>query len=421
MADLLWQKPGVAVDAKIQTFLAGDDVILDREFFLYDVAASKAHAQGLENIGILDTAERTDLQRELDVLAEDFRSGAFVLDERFEDCHSAIEARLTERLGDAGRKIHTGRSRNDQILVATRLWLKDKLSASWANCAARSRPSRSTVPKRRRTCRCRATRTCSARWCPRRACGGPAGPKPSSTTRTRAADTFALVDANPLGTAAGYGVNLPLDRATMRRTRWAFARMQISPMYAQLSRGKFELAALEALEQRDARPAPPRMGPVACSPVREYSFVATACAIHDRQLDHAEQAQSRCHRTDARYVRQRGRRAHRDRAAAVAAVAATTATCRSARAPSSTASARGWARCRCCPTCCATWTGTPTACARHWSRRCTRPTSRWILRSRACRSAMRTSRRPTPRAGPKAIRRRAWRRAHRRAGQGTCD
>jgi len=127
MADLLWQKPGVAVDAKIQTFLAGDDVILDREFFLYDVQASKAHAQGLENIGILTATERTDLQRELDVLADDFRSGAFVLDERFEDCHSAIEARLTERLGDAGRKIHTGRSRNDQILVATRLWLKDKL------------------------------------------------------------------------------------------------------------------------------------------------------------------------------------------------------------------------------------------------------------------------------------------------------
>ncbi|HAU81378.1 MAG TPA: argininosuccinate lyase, partial [Stenotrophomonas sp.] len=69
MADLLWQKPGVAVDAKIQTFLAGDDVILDREFFLYDVAASKAHAQGLENIGILGNDERVGLQRELDVLA----------------------------------------------------------------------------------------------------------------------------------------------------------------------------------------------------------------------------------------------------------------------------------------------------------------------------------------------------------------
>ena len=127
MTNLLWQKPGVAVDAKIQTFLAGDDVILDREFFLHDIQASTAHAEGLQHIGILSADELGALKRELAILAEDFRSGSFVLDEQYEDCHSAIEARLTERLGDAGRKIHTGRSRNDQILVATRLWLKDKL------------------------------------------------------------------------------------------------------------------------------------------------------------------------------------------------------------------------------------------------------------------------------------------------------
>ena len=127
MADLLWQKPGVAVDAQIQTFLAGDDVILDREFFLHDIAASAAHAQGLQHIGILGADELAGLLRELEVLAQDFREGRFVLDARYEDGHSAIEARLTERLGDAGRKIHTGRSRNDQILVATRLWLKEKL------------------------------------------------------------------------------------------------------------------------------------------------------------------------------------------------------------------------------------------------------------------------------------------------------
>lgn len=128
MSTLLWQKPGVTVDAQIQRFLAADDVQLDREFFLYDIGASLAHAQGLQQIGILSADELTAITRELAQLAEDFRAGVFVLDARYEDGHSAIEARLTERLGDAGRKIHTGRSRNDQILVATRLWLKEKLA-----------------------------------------------------------------------------------------------------------------------------------------------------------------------------------------------------------------------------------------------------------------------------------------------------
>src|SRR5690606_19467008 len=126
--DLLWQKPGVTVDAEIQRFLAGDDVLLDREFFLHDIQASTAHAEGLQHIGILSADELAGLKRELAALAEDFRAGRFVLDERYEDGHAAIEARLPERLGDAGRKIHTGRSRNDQILVATRLWLKEKLA-----------------------------------------------------------------------------------------------------------------------------------------------------------------------------------------------------------------------------------------------------------------------------------------------------
>ena len=128
MSDLLWQKPGVEIDARVQAFLAGDDVVLDREFFLHDIAASRAHAEGLQRIGLLPAGELEAIAAELDALAADFRSGAFVLDQRYEDGHSAIEARLVERLGDAGKRIHAGRSRNDQVLVATRLWLKDRLA-----------------------------------------------------------------------------------------------------------------------------------------------------------------------------------------------------------------------------------------------------------------------------------------------------
>lgn len=245
MTNLLWQKPGVAVDAKIQSFLAGDDVILDREFFLHDIAASKAHAQGLQHIGILSPQELDGLSEQLDLLAEDFRGGAFVLDEQYEDCHSAIEARLTERLGDAGRKIHTGRSRNDQILVATRLWLKDKLqrvatlSAEIAKVALDRAQAEAELPVPGYTHIQRAVVSSAGMWWAGWA-------EAFIDNAVRATDTLQLVDSNPLGTAAGYGVNLPLDRAHTT-AELGFARLQVSPIYAQLSRGKYELAALEAL------------------------------------------------------------------------------------------------------------------------------------------------------------------------------
>jgi len=245
MADLLWQKPGVAVDAQIQRFLAGDDVVLDREFFLYDIAASRAHAEGLQRIGILSSEELEGLARELAVLADDFRAGSFLLDERYEDGHSAIEARLTERLGDAGRKIHTGRSRNDQVLVATRLWLKEKLartaqlSREIAKVALDRARAEAALPLPGYTHIQRAVVSSAGMWWAGWA-------EAFIDDAIRAADTLKLVDANPLGTAAGYGVNLKLDREHTTATL-GFARMQVSPVYSQLSRGKFELAALEAL------------------------------------------------------------------------------------------------------------------------------------------------------------------------------
>ena len=244
MTDLLWQKTGVATNSRIMAFLAGDDVLLDREFFLHDITASKAHVEGLANIGVVSADESAALKRELDALAEDFRSGSFVLDDRYEDGHSAIEARLTERLGDAGRRVHTGRSRNDQILVATRLWLKDQLATLQTHCRAIAqvcleRAAHPALPLPGYTHLQRAVVSSTAMWFAGFAEG-------FIDNALRAQQTSLWIDANPLGTAAGYGVNLKLDREHTTQAL-GFARMQISPIYAQLSRGKFEMAVLEAI------------------------------------------------------------------------------------------------------------------------------------------------------------------------------
>ena len=245
MANLLWQKPGVQVDARIQDFLAGEDVVLDREFFLFDIEASRAHAEGLLRIGILGADEFAGITVELTQLAEDARSGAFVLDATYEDGHSAIEARLVERLGDAGRRIHTGRSRNDQVLVATRLWLKDRLATLHALCrecagvALARAEAEANVPLPGYTHLQRAVVSSLGMWWAAWAEG-------FIDDAARARDTLAWVDANPLGSAAGYGVNLPLDRDHVTQAL-GFGRLQVSATYAQLSRGKFEMAAIEAL------------------------------------------------------------------------------------------------------------------------------------------------------------------------------
>lgn len=244
MTQPLWQKADTRIDERIMQFLAGNDVLLDREFFAYDIVASKAHVEGLARIGVISGAERDALVRELDALATDFQAGTFVLDERYEDGHSAIEARLTERLGDAGRRVHTGRSRNDQILVATRLWLREQLATLQQHCRAIAavcleRAAQPAQPLPGYTHLQRAVVSSTSMWFTGFAEG-------FIDDAVRARHTAAWIDANPLGTAAGYGVNLPLDRDYTTQAL-GFSRMQISPVYAQLSRGKFEMAALEAL------------------------------------------------------------------------------------------------------------------------------------------------------------------------------
>ena len=123
----LWDK-GISIDKKIEQFTVGNDREIDIHIAKYDVLASKAHAKMLHKIGILTTIELEQLLGGLQVLENQIEASEFVIEPQFEDVHSKIEHDLTATLGDVGKKIHTARSRNDQVLVACHLYYKENLS-----------------------------------------------------------------------------------------------------------------------------------------------------------------------------------------------------------------------------------------------------------------------------------------------------
>ena len=128
MTQAIWQTGSSQdPDAAIMAFLAGEDIVHDQVLFPFDIRATRAHVRGLQRIGVLSEDEGKNICALLDQLATEYKGGDFSLDDRFEDGHSAIEHYLTEKAGTVGEKVHTGRSRNDQVLVASRLFLKDAL------------------------------------------------------------------------------------------------------------------------------------------------------------------------------------------------------------------------------------------------------------------------------------------------------
>ena len=245
MSKYLWQSDSEEkVDETIMEFMAGEDVILDRELFPYDIRATAAHVRGLERIDILDTRERETLCALLDELLQEYMAGQFTLDARFEDGHSAIEVFLTDRAGDLGGKVHTGRSRNDQVAVATRLYLKDclnrllQLNSRIAHAALEQAERHADAPMPGYTHLQRAVPSSIGLWM-----GGFAEAFTDNTAI--AGSALKLIDSSPLGAAAGYGVNLPLDRDGVA-SDLGFQRIQVNPLYTQNSRGKFEIMALQA-------------------------------------------------------------------------------------------------------------------------------------------------------------------------------
>lgn len=241
----LWQKDEGTVHPKIQQFLTGEDILFDRSLFSFDIQASKTYAQALVSCNILTTEEFQAIADALEQLLTDFKQGLFVLDERFEDSHSAIEQILTEKLGETGQKIHTGRSRNDQVLVALRLYEKEQLKklSQLVQKLGTSLLSRAETdmhtPMPGYTHLQRAVPSSFGMWFAGTAEG-------FIDDLELIQSTAQSIDRCPLGTAAGFGVNLDLPREWIAQ-ELGFGGININPIAAQNSRGKYELNILSTL------------------------------------------------------------------------------------------------------------------------------------------------------------------------------
>ncbi|MFT0714370.1 argininosuccinate lyase [Flagellimonas lutimaris] len=235
----LWDK-GFSTDKKIDHFTVGNDRELDLVLAKYDVIASKAHAKMLGKVGLVSEDEAKDLVKALDEIAKDIEKGKFTIEDDFEDMHSKIEFMLTEKLGDTGKKIHSARSRNDQVLVAMQLYLKDELTEIKDQVKELFDLLMKLADKHKNVLLPGYTHLQIA--------------MPSSFGLWFSAYAESLVDdmyfvqaaykvadQNPLGSAAGYGSSFPIDRSFTTK-EMGFDNLKYNVVAAQMGRGKVEKA-----------------------------------------------------------------------------------------------------------------------------------------------------------------------------------
>lgn len=238
----LWEK-GEALDRRILRYTAEEDHRLDGRLVPYDVRASIAHAEMLRDSGLLTGEDAAAIRGGLEALAAEHEAGSWEITLEEEDVHTALEGRLTERIGEAGGRLHLGRSRNDQVLAALRLYLRDaveKLAAESEAVALAldhlgAREAATPLPGY--THLQRAMPSSVPLWS-----GGFAAELRDDAEGLRACRR--RIDKSPLGSAAGYGTpGLPLDREATRRSL-GFAAVQEPVTSVQLSRGKAESQVL---------------------------------------------------------------------------------------------------------------------------------------------------------------------------------
>ncbi len=242
------------VDPDILEYTVGDDPTLDRELVKWDAAGTAAHVTMLSRMRlpkgtppVVTAAEAAKVRRELAAVVAEFADGRFEIRESDQDVHMAVERRLTEALGDLGKKIHTGRSRNDQVAVDVRLHIKDQLLSAEGEVAGLASSllsfgrRHSLLPLVGRTHLQPAMPSSVGVWA-----SGHAEMILDQVANLEAA--YAINDLCPLGSAAGYGVPLPLDRNLTSRLL-GFSRPLHNVFGASMARGEDEAALLAALAQ----------------------------------------------------------------------------------------------------------------------------------------------------------------------------
>ena len=240
----LWNK-GFEPDKAIEEYTVGNDRVLDLRLAQYDIEGSMAHIKMLETIGLIEKSELEQLLAALAELLEEAKQGHFVIEEGVEDVHSQVELMLTRKLGDVGKKIHSGRSRNDQVLVDLKLFMRDELrdiarhaKALFDRLIALSEEHKEVLMPGYTHLQV-AMPSSFGLWF------GAYAESLIDDVRLVAA-AYDTANQNPLGSAAGYGSSFPLNR-TLTTELLGFETLHYNAVAAQMSRGKTERAAAYAI------------------------------------------------------------------------------------------------------------------------------------------------------------------------------
>jgi len=246
MSKKLWEK-GYKVDPMIERFTVGKDYKTDMRIIGYDIKASIVHAEMLCKMGYLSQKELKEIKKTFEELLNLVNDGKFVIKPKDEDCHTAIENFLIQRIGKAGKKIHTARSRNDQVLTALRLFYKDELESIEQLLRRLQEVIKNFSIKYGHVQFAGFTHTRKAMPSDFKTWGEALYDSLEDDLKLLKT-VYEIIDQSPLGTGAGYGIPIKIDREFTAK-ELGFSKIQKNPIYSQNSRGKFDYLILHVLSQ----------------------------------------------------------------------------------------------------------------------------------------------------------------------------